>query len=512
MKHGAWRGAAVVTVGLALLLAACGSGDDDDATSASTTSAGVTTTAAAGRRSDHGRYDGSAGGSGYCAGEADDAIDADFGAGAGYTAWVLACAAEKPLKAEGEPILVGLQNSQGDPAGTFPEFTGGMEAAVEFINEELGGVGADWATGQPGRPIQLETCFMAINPADAVRCANELAGKKPVFVLQGLNFFTQTVYPLFQAAGVGSLTAVPINAADYNAEGVYSIGAGGACVGEMPGMVEFAVNTLAKDVDAPRIGVPWSDTPPGVVCFNDLEKKPLNILAGTTEGPADAYNTRSGLEFLGVPILPASPSVAAQATQLLDFDPDVIFFAAQSSDCWSLVGGLSSLGWDAETTPLILSSACVDLQKIEQAGDAATGIYFVGANVTSSPELYEGITQQEAQLFVDKLEQYSPETQLAGFSSTAFNSTMTMWDVMSEVVRNGGEITSESVLAAVGATDQRHNWANTPLDCANAVEGYRSICNTAVTATRWNGEEFEVVQEAFDGTYIIAGTEIDTGS
>ena len=136
----------------------------------------------------------------------------------------------------------------------------------------------------------------------------------------------------------------------------------------------------------------------------------------------------------------------------------------------------------------------------------------MGANVTSSPELYEGITQQEAQLFVDKLEQYSPDTQLAGFSSTAFNSTMTMWDVMSEVVRNGGEITSESVLDAVGATDQRHNWANTPLDCANAVEGYRAICNTAVTATRWNGEEFEVVQEAFDGTYIIAGTEIDTGS
>ena len=195
------------------------------------TTAAATTTAAAGARDDgsrRGHHGCRRSGSGYCAGEPDDAIDADFGAGAGYTAWVLACAAEKPLKAEGEPILVGLQNSQGDPAGTFPEFTGGMEAAVEFINEELGGLGADWTDGPAGRPIQLETCFMAINPADAVRCANELAGKKPVFVLQGLNFFTQTVYPIFQAAGVGSLTAVPINAADYNAEGVYSIGAGGA--------------------------------------------------------------------------------------------------------------------------------------------------------------------------------------------------------------------------------------------------------------------------------------------
>ena len=275
MKHGAWRGAAVVTASLALLLAACSSGDDDDATSASQTIGGRATTR--GRRGGDDVRRGHttpASGSGYCAGRPDDTIDADFGAGAGYTAWVLACAAEKPLKAEGEPILVGLQNSQGDPAGTFPEFTGGMEAAVEFINEELGGVGADWATGQPGRPIQLETCFMAINPADAVRCANELAGKKPVFVLQGLNFFTQSVYPLFQASGVGSLTAVPINAADYNAEGVYSIGAGGACVGEMPGMVEFAVNTLAKDVDAPRIGVPWSDTPPASSASTTWRRSP----------------------------------------------------------------------------------------------------------------------------------------------------------------------------------------------------------------------------------------------
>ena len=32
--------------------------------------------------------------------------------------------------------------------------------------------------------------------------------------------------------------------------------------------------------------MPWVDTPPGVVCYHDLEKKPLNILSGKTQGPA----------------------------------------------------------------------------------------------------------------------------------------------------------------------------------------------------------------------------------
>ena len=109
----------------------------------------------------------------------------------------LQCGAEKPLKAEGDPIIIGFQNPQGDPAGSFPEYTDVAEAAVKYINEELGGLGGNPSKGKAGRPIKLETCFMAINPADSQKCANELAGKKPFVVLSTLNFFGNQ-FPIYQ--------------------------------------------------------------------------------------------------------------------------------------------------------------------------------------------------------------------------------------------------------------------------------------------------------------------------
>ena len=30
--------------------------------------------------------------------------------------------------------------------------------------------------------------------------------------------------------------------------------------------------------------MPWADTPPGVVCYYDLEAKPLDVLNGTVAG------------------------------------------------------------------------------------------------------------------------------------------------------------------------------------------------------------------------------------
>ena len=34
-----------------------------------------------------------------------------------------------------------------------------------------------------------------------------------------------------------------------------------------------------EGITVSKVGVPWSDTPPGVVCYNDLEAKPLDVIA-----------------------------------------------------------------------------------------------------------------------------------------------------------------------------------------------------------------------------------------
>ncbi len=121
---------------------------------------------------------------------------------------------EAPLAAEGEPVIIGFQNPEGDPNGSFPEASLAAQAAVDYINAELGGWGSDIQNGVPGRPIQLEVCRTAISPDDSQRCANELVAKDPDIVVSTINFFGNHL-PIFEAAGIPAIVTSPVTIADY---------------------------------------------------------------------------------------------------------------------------------------------------------------------------------------------------------------------------------------------------------------------------------------------------------
>ena len=65
---------------------------------------------------------------------------------------------------------------------------------------------------------------------------------------------------------------------------MFSIGAGGGCLGAHTGLVYAAT----QELKGKRVAVPWADTPPGVVCYYDLEKKPLDVLQGSVQGRLQA--------------------------------------------------------------------------------------------------------------------------------------------------------------------------------------------------------------------------------
>ena len=56
---------------------------------------------------------------------------------------------------------------------SFPEATAGIEAAVEYVNAELGGV--------DGHPIELATCLVQAEE-DGQRCATEMVNDDDVSV------------------------------------------------------------------------------------------------------------------------------------------------------------------------------------------------------------------------------------------------------------------------------------------------------------------------------------------
>ena len=502
------RTALALLCGMALTVAACGSDDSSSPassaapadTAAATTAAPETTTADTAAAA-------------TTAAPADNGIsDETGGIGAEQFAADLTAAGENPLKAEGDPIIIGFQNPEGDPNGSFPEFSLAAEATVEYINNELGGLGADIANGKPGRPIQLEVCKMAIAPDDSQRCANELLTKEPELVFSSLNFFGNH-FPTYAAAEVPVIVITPITVGDFTSPGVYAIGGGGGCLGVHTGLVEFATSEFG---DIERLGIPWADTPPGVVCYYDLEKKPVDVLNGSVPGEGARAGSMPNLTSIGVPVKPATADVTPLVTEVLDFDPQVVIFSSQGADCWNWVDGMGRLGWTPDQVPLVLSGACIDFDAMAAAGDLAKGIYFVGApGAVLNPidSIEDPRDRFEATIYQTKLIEYGldPSELNKGFATQGATGLLSLWAYASRIAADGGEVTGAALGEAYATSAGDHLFGSTPLSCSTAPAPYVAVCNSEVSATQWDGEQLVPVRSRFTGLDLVAGTELKPG-
>jgi hypothetical protein len=86
------------------------------------------------------------------------------------------------------PIVVGMINQENTPLGSFPELRLSAEAAVKWINTELGGVS--------GRPIQLETCITTFSVEKSQACAQEMVQKGAVAVTGGIDISSNGSVPI----------------------------------------------------------------------------------------------------------------------------------------------------------------------------------------------------------------------------------------------------------------------------------------------------------------------------
>ena len=216
--------------------------------------------------------------------------------------------------------------------------------------------------------------------------------------------------------------------ADFTSPDTFSIGAGGGCFGVHTGLIQVATQLMGElegIEQVNRVAVPWADTPPGVVCYYDLEAKPLDVIKGVVPGDSELAGSNPDLEHIGVPVAPAAPDVTPQATEVLDFEPDVIVFSAQGSDCWNFVDALGRLGWTPDQIPLILSGACIDFTAMEAAGDLAVGVYLTSTEngVLNPLEGLSGQHLENATTYQTKGPEYglSEDDLFKGFAGQGFN-------------------------------------------------------------------------------------------
>ena len=437
-------------------------------------------------------------------------LDAKEGKGAAWMAQRVACGDKAPLVATGDAITIGLQNPEG-PVINFPEYRVAAQAAVDYINNELGGVGADPATGKAGRPLKLEVCkYNALVPAELPGCANTLAAKNPLLVFATLAF-GDAHFPIYIAKKIPVIVGTPIFPADFTSPATFAIGGGGGCLGVHLGLITYATQYLLKGKKGGRIGVPWAKSAPGIFCYNDLEAKPLDVLAGKTlsgapiTSAAKLKGTMPQLTYLGVPVITGKADVSAEVAQILAFKPDVMIYSNQGSECWTWMNEMIKQGWTPASFKVVLSSACTDLVTMGKLGNSIKGIYTVGAASILDPSALSGQQKVEAIHYGTKMAKYSSDQKLngTGFATQGFTGIMNIWQFLNEA--GGVNATGDDVRKEFKQSKNHHAFGSTGISCQDAIKPYIAVCATLVSASMWTGTALKAVKDAqnFSGLAVV---------
>lgn len=378
-------------------------------------------------------------GLGACAGDGSGAGDADGGL-------------------TGPPVVVGLINQEDAPVGSFPELRRGAEAAVRYVNAELGGVG--------GRPLRMEACTTRGTPESSQACATRLLGRDPVAVLGGVDLGAAASLPVLEEAGVPYVGGFPQLGDELTASGAYLLV--GGTVADLLGQADYALGTLG----AKRVGALYVDLP-GLLATVVAAAEAVLRLRGATDVnfvPAQADEA----DF--------TPALAAATSG----DPDVVFVVFPAQACARIMRAAESLSVSAA---MMYPSACAERDVVEAAGAAAEDAYFGSSYLpfdAPSPEVEVWRSRTDSEGVLSQ----------AGFATLA-----NIHRLLTEVP----EVTPAALGRALATSRDHPGFMAHPYTCdGSQVPRMRAVCNANVRILQLRHGRFEdVVGDWVDGTGLV---------
>ncbi|MGB0113172.1 MAG: ABC transporter substrate-binding protein [Ilumatobacteraceae bacterium] len=336
----------------------------------------------------------------------------------------------------GEPIVIGMVNTEGTPGLDFPEMRTDTDLAVDYLNEH-GGLG--------GRPVQLEHCASSGSPETSQACAQELSGKGVELTMLGLDLFPG--YDTFAAADIPVVGALPILPADYTADALFMTGGNLTTMGAI-------VALTVEHFGASSVGIISADN----AGANGSEQALTAALdkAGVTHKSVKGGDNETDAGFQGL-IREANSD-----------DPDVLVSLYSDAGCIGAMRGRVSLGID---TPVISTAICGSGEVIDVVGDDALGWSFVGVGgPTDTPDA-------DAMAVLIEPAYGDASSSSLGLGALGINNLMSLAKVANSVAAAGGEVTGASIYEHLAtATDQVDFLNGSPLGCGTAA-AYPSVCS-----------------------------------
>jgi branched-chain amino acid transport system substrate-binding protein len=372
------------------------------------------------------------------------------------------------------PITIGFVNEEGGvPA--FPEATQGAQAAVDYVNKELGGI--------EGHKVVLEKCLTQTEE-DGQKCGTQMANdpKVQVVLTGSLALGNQSLYSVL-AGKKPVIVGNPIAAPDFTVKGTTAFTPGS------PGVIQGMAVFIAKNLqNIHKVAAIYGNNPAGTVAFTALFK-PVLAKFGITD-------------VTGVPVADTATSTdyqqALQSSGAAKADVVVPLVTVQG--CIAAYDAFQALGIKRTvvTTGLCYGTPMTqhlqkDLGLKDQVPD---GWYFGGYGYSYFiPDAASGMTT-----YLAKIRQYGPpNVEYTGFAGPDFASLLTIVKFMNAI--GADKITPDAVSAQINAFHGPMMLVAGPMNCgASAV--FPSLCGTQMGVEQYKGLKWTPVADALNNAAI----------
>jgi branched-chain amino acid transport system substrate-binding protein len=372
----------------------------------------------------------------------------------------------EPTVATGEPITIGMINQENTPLGSFPELRLGVEAAVEFINRELGGVG--------GRPLELVTCITTFSVEQSQACAQQMVQRDVVAIVGGIDITSNGSMPILEQNQIPYIGGIPVNFDEMRSPISFQF-SGGA-----PGaMVAFA-DYAARVQGAKRVAIAYGEYQSIEAAAIDYGGKTLQRLgvSDVVEVPFPVTTT----DFL--PIL----------TKANEGNPDAIFLGAADTACAPAMKTAQDLGITAK---LYLVGACAAPGIVDQIGeDAVNGRVF---NVEGPVSGHD----REGQLYFAVLGRYAdPSLEGASAATVSFRGAMNLYALLDDLGPDG--VSRAALLDLVRAARNRPSFDGHDYTCdGKQVPDLPALCAPQQILVVRNGATLDPITDWIDVPAIL---------
>lgn len=341
--------------------------------------------------------------------------------------------AEGGTQATGDPVNIGLFNpSKG--AATQPGVTTGKDAAVDYINNEAGGI--------DGRPIEIVDCGLDQTvPESTVTCANQFVEAGVVAAIDGYNGESAAALPILESAGI-----------------------------PMVGQIPFNLQTGASPENRVYFG-----PPPAAFLVGFMQQLKATGKDSLTLANGDLASAHQVFDQLLTPLgaqleidvrstyyPPAGPNFAQLASTLADGDPAAVGLMTSSNDnnCIKLAESLRSVNYDGT----IFLAACTEY--VDALGEQAVGAQ------NYSPMWLEPAIDQAPAAAAENLETamrfINAQDGTKGFYALGTFATLVDF---ATILNDAGvtDLTPENILTALKGATAYQSFIGPELDCSKAT-------------------------------------------